>query len=461
MRALYVQHRAFQKLFPVKIPELGQAVRPFDYLVTAKVPEGLLAYQTALCSLVLLEGEEQALLQGGALPQEPSETLRFLVENRFLVTAEHDDYSFCQTVRTGAKLIQRLTEKEEGYGGFTILTTTACNARCFYCFEKGVRTETMTPETAAAVADFILKEGNPEHVRLAWFGGEPTVNERVIDQITGLLADAGREYASSMISNGYLMDEKMAKKAAEQWKLKNIQITLDGTEKIYNERKSYVGVRGSAFQTVMNNIGFLLDAGIEVSIRLNVDTENTEDLCMLAGQLRERFSEKKMLSVYANMLFDDDGLPSSHDERLLAARKVRQHLEELGFGSRSTLDHFPKAYNCMADSGSGPVIMPDGSLKSCEHINMAPSWGSVFRAERRPEEENAYWNEQHPEQPECRDCASYPACIRLKHCEPTPAVCTEVMREESCRKLSDSLLKTWERIREGRQDEEKTDEPCS
>ena len=459
MKVLHIQHRALKKLFPTRMPEPGQTVRPFTYLVTAQVPEGLLVYQAALCSFVLLEEDEQNYLRSTAFPEEPSETLCFLIENRFLVPADHDDHSFCGNVREGARLVRRLTE-DEGYGGFTILTTTACNARCFYCFEKDCVPETMTPETAAAVAEFILKEGRQKGVHLSWFGGEPTVNTRVIDQITEALAAAGREYTSSMISNGYLMDEAMVRKAAEQWKLKQIQITLDGTETVYNERKNYIGVSGSAFRTVLNNIGFLLDAGVRVLIRLNVDTENAEDLCALAGQLKDRFGERKNLSVYSHALFEDNSMPTSYAERLLADGMVARHLENLGWRVSRHLDPFPKTYHCMADSGSGPVIMPDGGLGSCEHISFSRNWGTVFHPEKRSDEENEFWNELYPEQPECGGCSAYPSCIRLKNCHPSPSVCTEALREDACRELTESLLAAWDRIKKGL-DEVEEDLPCS
>lgn len=447
MKVYISQHKAFKKLFPVQMPQPGQFIRPFDYLLTEQVPEGLLVYQASLCDLVLLEGDEQALLRSEVFPDDPSETLRWLLEHRFLVPADHDDYSFCRNVRAGARLVRRLTNEEEGYSGFTILTTTACNARCFYCFEKGVQPETMTLETAAAVADFILKEGKQKHVSLSWFGGEPTVNARVIDQISEALADAGREFTSSMISNGYLLDEELVKKAADLWKLKSIQITMDGTEEIYNERKNYVGIQGSAFQTVMHNIGLLLDAGIEVQIRLNVDAENADDLCALAGQLNERFRGRGKLSVYSIALFEDDSMHSSYQARLQASDDVHRCLEELGFSSRGMLDGFPKTFSCMADSGISPVIMPDGSLKSCEHINASPNWGSVFQPGKRSEDLNAFWNELKPEQPECRSCPALPTCIRLTHCDPLPQICTEEIRAQKCRDLSDALRNTWRTIK--------------
>ncbi len=442
MKVLQIQHRALKKLFPVRFPEPGQAIRPFTYLVTAQVPEGLLAYNAALCDCALLEGEEQELLQYDTFPKEPPEALRKLLELRFLVPAEQDDQVFCRKVLDGADLIRCLTA-EKGYSGFTILTTTACNARCFYCFEKGCKTDTMTPETASAVAEFILKYGNPKHVRLSWFGGEPTVNARVIDQISDALTTAGREFSSTMISNGYLMDEKLVEKAAGPWKLKNIQITLDGTEEIYNERKAYVGIHGSAFQKVLNNIGLLLDAGIQVSIRLNVDKENVDDLCVLAAQLAERFRGKKNFSVYAHEIFDENKIPGeTYYERRSACQTVSERLRELGFSFSRPLDGFPRITHCMADGGNGPLIMPDGSLNSCEHITRAPAWGSIFQPCTRPEEVSAFWKERYPEQPECRACKAYPTCIRLVHCE-TYSVCVPEMRSDACNALEDQLRATW------------------
>lgn len=71
-------------------------------------------------------------------------------------------------------------------------------------------------------------------MRLAWFGGEPLYNAQVIDLICNDLVERGIGYESSMISNGFLFDEKLIKRAAELWRLRQIQITLDGTEGVYN-----------------------------------------------------------------------------------------------------------------------------------------------------------------------------------------------------------------------------------
>jgi sulfatase maturation enzyme AslB (radical SAM superfamily) len=55
--------------------------------------------------------------------------------------------------------------------GFTIFTTMDCNARCFYCYEKGQPKISMTDEIAKDTADFILKTSSNTPVDIRWFGG--------------------------------------------------------------------------------------------------------------------------------------------------------------------------------------------------------------------------------------------------------------------------------------------------
>ena len=62
-----------------------------------------------------------------------------------------------------------------------------------------------------------------QQAHLAWFGGEPLYNAQVIDLICNDLVERGIGYESSMISNGFLFDEKLIKRAAELWRLRQIQ----------------------------------------------------------------------------------------------------------------------------------------------------------------------------------------------------------------------------------------------
>ncbi|MEI3172875.1 MAG: radical SAM protein [Lachnospiraceae bacterium] len=131
-------------------------------------------------------------------------------------------------------------KEPEHITSYTIFTTTDCNARCFYCYEMGRSRIPMSDETAHKAAAYIAAHCGGEKVHLHWFGGEPLFNKQVIDIICTDLAEKGIVYESMIISNGYLFDGATVEQAVSHWKLKNVQITLDGTEEIYNRSKAFI-----------------------------------------------------------------------------------------------------------------------------------------------------------------------------------------------------------------------------
>ena len=158
-------------------------------------------------------------------------------------------------------------------------TTSACNARCYYCFEKGIAPVTMTEATADQVIAFILpmlQEGGT--LTLEWFGGEPLLNPGIIDYIVGKLAPSCQRLhcrlQSAFISNGSLIDAAIVQKMKTTWNTKYVQITLDGDRKTYNAAKDYICPEKHNFDNVLHNIKLLAENGIHVSIRMNYDTTN-------------------------------------------------------------------------------------------------------------------------------------------------------------------------------------------
>ena len=95
---------------------------------------------------------------------------------------------------------------------FTILTTTKCNARCFYCYEmKSKNKHHMTPETALKAANYIASVApKGKTINLNWFGGEPLFNMKAIDIITQRIRDLGVNFMTSFTTNGYLFDKDLS-----------------------------------------------------------------------------------------------------------------------------------------------------------------------------------------------------------------------------------------------------------
>jgi len=390
--------------------ETEEPLRMLDYCRTLVVEDGVLLHNVLTRELLLLTREEHA----DALANP------YLREHWFTVpagTVEGELLELVRWVRTAQEPSKKFLS------GFTIFPTTACNARCFYCFEAGCKKTVMTEETAHRAAKYIAENRGEHEVTLGWFGGEPLMNVPAIDLICRDLKGAGVPFHSKMISNGYLFTDELAARAADLWKMRQVQITLDGTEEVYNRTKAYVGVEGSPYRRVLDNIDRLLNVRIPVVVRMNLDLHNTGELLALARELVERFEGKKGLRAYVSPIFDEhtpwnERHTPEEWEQIFA---VRRELEEfflahgLGVsGTRRLKRDLPMHY-CMADSGSAAVILPEGHLGLCEHFADSEIYGHIDRPER-DEKMIASWKERFEPIPECERCANRPECMELKKC---------------------------------------------
>lgn len=349
-----------------------------------------------------------------------------LIEERFLVPDGFDEGNYCDSVR---KIVKLLKKQKRNKTSFTILTTTDCNARCYYCYEMGIRRFSMSAETAADVAEYIARVSGGEEVRLNWFGGEPLYNRDAIDVICGGLRERGIPYRSTMTSNGFFMDAETANTAKTVWNMTNIQITLDGTEQIYNQTKAYIHYNGNAFGRILDNIEAALDAGIEVTIRLNMDGSNSDDLFCLVDELASRLQGRKGIHTYVQLLQQFRGEINAFASEKLAAERcigLTQKIAELGLAKAPSLGRNPVANHCMADNDACEVIVPDGNVCKCEHYDEAEFVGSIY-SDDRDQKLIETWKER-AVFPECGSCTLYPMCSMLKKCDWSANGCSESLR---------------------------------
>lgn len=368
-------------------------------------------------SLVRIRPEEFAKV----FSDEQIDYLNFLYRNYFLVPEEFDEISLIEEYREKMRSI--ITDSYlDSVNHFTILTTTKCNARCFYCYElKSKGKHHMTIETAEKVADYIINVADKhKEIKLSWFGGEPLFNLKVIDLIVTKIKDAGFKYSSTIISNGILFSPETVSKAKELWHLKSAQITLDGTEEVYNKAKNYIYKDINPYQRVLNSIQSLLDAGISVSIRTNADLYNIENLILLYKELASKFQKyiNKGLHVYAHPIFEQDGYSRTTEQRIELFRKMTEAqslLYKLGLDKPSVKGNV-KALHCMVDSGTGVMISPDGNIGLCEHYIDSDFFSHIDNPEKKDWDIIKSWRDYRPAQDICKTCPLYPTCLKMTKC---------------------------------------------
>lgn len=412
--------------------------RLLAYTIQQKVENGVLLYNVLTRSLLLLTKEELENL----LHQHQ------LVEQWFLVPQDFDDHKFCNQVRLLDKM---LAKPKKGIQNYTILTTTDCNARCFYCYEAGRPRVPMTEKMAHEVAHYIVHHKEEyEIVRLHWFGGEPLHNFSVINIICHDLEESGIKYESTMTSNGYLFTDELVNKAINLWKLQSIQITLDGTEHKYNKIKAYIDCNDNAYWRVMSNIKKLIEKSIYVTIRLNIDFHNIDDMEQLVAELANYIGKTKYLKVYSHPLFENTGLhPQKRSlEELTRLIHCQQKLEKFiatkEINRKKGLPTSITRWQCMADSGNSVVITPKGYLGLCQHYSEDHFFGHI-NSDKMDDSVVQTFREYYDEIPECKTCPIYPDCFRLKLCADIPQECMveRGLRCHTIEKVQRQMLTTY------------------
>lgn len=405
------------------------------YVVQVDHKNKHLLFNTLNRQLIALDNDEFNTLSC----ETASELNCTLVADGFLVPTEADDYNTLSEVRRIVQMFNSFNYKNS----FVILPTTDCNARCFYCFEHGTKKKYMSEQTAYDVGNYIIEQSNKKPIKIQWFGGEPLCNTEAINIISKKLVENGQKFKSTMISNGYLFSNDIIVNAKEIWNLDFVQITLDGTEKIYNKTKSYIYKSDSnPFLTVLSNINNLLKNNIKVSIRINIDRHNKNDLYNLIDLLCEEFSDyKDILGVYVFPLYESRKSHQNeitlfeHNELLKEQIKLEEYIESNNLHLKALPKSNVRLNSCWADSDFAAIIMPDGNLGKCDHHLDNDFFGNIYSSEE-DQKIIDYWKQYRADVELCNACPLRPQCMKLKNCpENSKFICNEFEQKRALNKI--------------------------
>lgn len=455
----YSNHKMMEMLGGAQRRTKGKKYRLNRYCLIHEKDEGTMIYNGLTSSIVFLRPYELINIY----TEDPCDYAEFLVENYFLVPEDFDEKYVVDTYRERQRPI--ITPNYLDHPNhFTILTTTTCNARCFYCYELKAKGKTpMSLETAEKVAKYIITNADKtKELHLDWFGGEPLFNKEVINIIVSRVASAGFKYSSSMISNGYLFDKETAKIAKDFWNLNSVQITLDGTEEVYNKTKNYIYKDcDSPFKVVIENIKGILDVGISVSIRMNIDKHNFDDASNLIDYLDAEFKEANGLSMYVWPIFEE-GFERTEEERKELydnLYKLQLKIFESGKNISHGLPNEVKAIHCLVDGGNGVTISPKGDLGLCEHYINSKFIGHIDNPNDKNWEEIKSWRKYQPALEICEDCPLYPICLREPGC-PDETVCSPSQKEYELNHYKLSLEERYKEFINRPVQQERCDNNC-
>ena len=421
----------------------NEKYRFLHFCINIPFDDKILLFNNLTKEFLVLEKDEYEELKNSNFSL-PVDTVKTLVEQWFLVLEDNNDLELCEQIRSTMALF----EANKGINQYTILTTTGCNARCFYCFEAGAPVINMDITTANAVADYIIRNCKGEKVLLNWFGGEPLCNHKVIDIISQKLCDNNISYYSTMVSNGYLFNEDIVKKSIELWKIKSIQITLDGMADTYNKVKNYANNDNNAFNRVIENMHTLCENKVAVKVRLNIDSHNYDEMISLIEFLNNKFKKYKdnYFLIYISPLFEYDGAESfsrNEIQRIELTQKVKEITQfidklELSKGHKR-INNFATS-SCMADRNNSVLIQPDGKLGFCEHYVSSNTYGTIYEDVKK-----STWSAYQKRFEECKTCAYLPSCLKLEKCPTASDTCYEYTRFLRMNKVTNGVIEYYKK----------------
>jgi uncharacterized protein len=139
--------------------------------------------------------------------------------------------------------------------------TESCNMRCRYCaysshypYKRTHTTRQMTWETAKAALDFFfVHNGAVERPAISFYGGEPLINFKLIQQCVDY-ANArgdGKRVRYSLTTNGTLLNEKIIRFLAEHDV--SLLVSLNGPQEINDRFRVSMRERGT-YECVVRNL---------------------------------------------------------------------------------------------------------------------------------------------------------------------------------------------------------------
>ena len=346
----------------------------------------------------------------------------------------------------------------------TIAPTLDCNFKCVYCFET-CRSGVMSERIMDCVIDAVSRCCESyKCLRVVWFGGEPLLAQSRLaslsDGLIKLCAEKGVRYEALMITNGSLITSDVAVKL-QRMKISAVQVTLDGPKDVHNSRRVSKDGKDS-FELIVRNIGILIEKGIAVTVRVNLDKANehaVQDLIETLAQCnvlsRVSITFGKVVS-FANVCASAaESCYSDNDfaEKLIAFQRV---LAAYGVDDNK-LFRLPvfRYVHCCAERHSAFVIDPNGYVYKCWN-----EIGDIERAIANVGNEGfdfsvagvGVFSRSFPEESDCGTCKFLPVCaggcmaisrdIHRQSCDPVRFNLRDIVIERYLRHIKQSKRTT-------------------
>ncbi|WP_420548085.1 TIGR04463 family radical SAM/SPASM RiPP maturase [Curvivirga sp.] len=307
----------------------------------------------------------------------------------------------------------------------TIAPIMACNFACEYCFQGADKpVKKMSDLVQDALLQYLDKVlPTLKVLSISWYGGEPLMGLKTIEELTVKMKELCKkhdvQYTAFIVTNGYFLDGKTAKKL-HKLDVTSCQVTFDGAAESHDERRYLLSGRPT-YERIAKNIGEVINqTPIQVSIRVNIDHHNKDNIKHLMDDLKSRgFNHRTNLGIYfAPIESITEACHSCNDISMGKNEYAIMEAELYRYAFEAGLTGLPRPPmmhgNCAAVRQNGLVLLPTGELHKCwDTVNDTTlKIGTIFEPEAAFE--SAIHNEWMSWSPfnndTCRGCKILPNC---------------------------------------------------
>lgn len=406
----------------------------YNFIWPTEDPEQVMLFNSLTTSLAEVEKTHVDLLDVpqfdyDTLPTDTKQFIDGLMQGGFVLDDEADELKILKFAHYSSKY-NRLGI------GLTIAPTLRCNFTCTYCYEQSGENQDkrdgqnafMPENIQQELLKFIEKSAKTvKGVFITWYGGEPLLSKELIYDLTQKIIAVTEEnkiaYSASMITNGYLLtsDPNLVQKLKD-CRIRSFQITLDGPPDVHNSRRMLKGDSGPTFDRILEGIKLLTAHELEVSLRINVDRSNMDDVLKLLDILEDN-NLKDLALHLGHVSADTAGCKSiessctSKEEFTVFNQTFHAALRQIGFKTGQK-PYYPRlAQACGANQINEFVFDPDGDMYKCwsEIGDKTARIGNIVNFKQRGKHERMHeirWLTWEPfEYTECVECKLLPLCM--------------------------------------------------
>lgn len=335
-----------------KYPNVDVVMKHSQYNIQKNRDRIYIIYNTLFNSMITLSDTE--FIQYEKLEFNDLDIVEALVNNGFIIPVfvdEYKRYSYYKEI-----LLNQISTPMH----YTIAVTSNCNARCTYCYEEGIVKSDMSMQTAKLFVNDLLNLD--KEFDISWFGGEPLLKTDLISYVSDVLNSNQKRFKAGIITNGSLLTKEMIEVKFPSWNIEWIQITIDGMVDEYLKRKRYYNSRKEIFSNIIDNIKYLIENNIFVSVRLNIDSQNIEECIRVAKYIKDEIDNSEYLSVYPAFLYGNEHSLYDENIRINCASDIYSIFPP----KMDLLSFVPKVHPCFISQKYSFVIDTDGSILACD-----------------------------------------------------------------------------------------------